>query len=51
MSTAGKMALRSRNALICHAVEIIKVLNPKYIFFENVPEQLKTKILVDGVIL
>jgi len=50
MSTAGKMAFGDpRNALICHAVEIIKVLNPKYIFFENVPEQLKTKILVDGV--
>lgn len=49
MSTAGKMAFGDpRNALICHAVEIINELNPKYIFFENVPEQLKTKILVDG---
>lgn len=49
MSTAGKMAFGDpRNALICHAVEIINALNPKYIFFENVPEQLKTKILVDG---
>ena len=49
MSTAGKMAFGDpRNALICHAVEIIDAINPKYIFFENVPEQLKTKILVDG---
>lgn len=49
MSTAGKMAFGDpRNALICHAVEIINALRPKYIFFENVPEQLKTKILVDG---
>ena len=49
MSTAGKMAFGDpRNALICHAVEIISELNPKYIFFENVPEQLRTKILVDG---
>ena len=50
MSTAGKMAFGDpRNALICHAVEIINKIKPKYIFFENVPEQLKTKILVDGV--
>ena len=49
MSTAGKMAFGDpRNALICHAVDIINEINPKYIFFENVPEQLKTKILVDG---
>lgn len=49
MSTAGKMEFGDpRNALICHAVEIIKQVRPNYIFFENVPEQLKTKILVDG---
>ena len=49
MSTAGKMDKNdSRNALICHAVEIIHNLKPKYIFFENVPEQLKTKINIDG---
>lgn len=49
MSTAGKMDSGDlRNALICHAVDIINALKPKYIFFENVPEQLKTKILVDG---
>lgn len=48
MSTAGKMDKNdSRNALICHAVEIIKNIKPKYIFFENVPEQLKTKINID----
>ncbi|MCF0117826.1 MAG: DNA cytosine methyltransferase [Bacilli bacterium] len=49
MSTAGKMDKNdSRNALICHAVEIIKCVKPKYVFLENVPEQLKTKINIDG---
>ncbi len=49
MSTAGKMDKNdSRNALICHAVEIIKRVKPKYVFFENVPEQLTTKINIDG---
>lgn len=49
MSTAGKMDKNdSRNALICHAVEIIKKVKPKYIFFENVPEQLTTRINIDG---
>lgn len=49
MSTAGKMSIGDpRNALICHAVDIIKTIKPKYIFFENVPKQLTTKILVDG---
>lgn len=49
MSTAGKMDKNdSRNALICHAVDIIKKVNPKYIFFENVPEQLTTRINIDG---
>lgn len=45
MSTAGKQDKNDiRNTLICHAVEIIKNLKPKYVFLENVPEQLITKI-------
>ncbi|MDD3232218.1 MAG: DNA cytosine methyltransferase [Clostridia bacterium] len=45
MSTAGKQDKDDiRNILICHAVEIIKELKPKYVFLENVPEQLITKI-------
>lgn len=46
MSTAGKKKKDDpRNSLICHAVKIIKAVKPKYVFFENVPEQLITKIM------
>ncbi len=49
MSTAGKQDKNDiRNTLICHAVEIIKELKPKYIFLENVPEQLTTSIKYNG---
>ena len=49
MSTAGKQDKNDiRNMLICHAVEIIKEIKPKYIFLENVPEQLITKIKYNG---
>lgn len=52
MSTAGKMdKWDARNILICHAIEIVKEVRPKYVFFENVPQQLSTKILHDGEIL
>lgn len=45
MSTAGKKDNDDpRNALICYAVNIIKAVKPKYVFLENVPEQLITKI-------
>lgn len=45
MSTAGKRENKDpRNLLICYAVNIIKAVKPKYIFLENVPEQLITKI-------
>jgi DNA (cytosine-5)-methyltransferase 1 len=45
MSTAGKMLKNdSRNLLITHAIDIIRELKPKFVFLENVPEQLKTKI-------
>lgn len=45
MSSAGKKEKGdSRNQLITYAVDMIKKINPKYIFLENVPELLKTKI-------
>lgn len=45
MSTAGKKDKNDiRNLLIKDAVKIIKEVNPKYVFFENVPEQLNTFI-------
>ena len=34
----------ARNFLICDAVEIIKRVNPEYVFFENVPQQLDAVI-------
>ncbi len=45
MSTAGKKDKDDiRNLLIKDAVKIIKCVKPKFIFFENVPEQLNTYI-------
>ena len=45
MSTAGKKDKNdTRNLLIKDAVKIIKCVKPKFIFFENVPEQLNTYI-------
>lgn len=38
----------NRNLLICHAIEIIKKVKPKYIFIENVPEQLNTLIFYNN---
>lgn len=49
MSTAGKKNNEDpRNRLICEAVEIIKKIKPRYVFIENVPEQLVTKIHFQG---
>lgn len=46
MSTAGKQEKNDvRNTLIKHAIDIIKEVKPKFVFLENVPEQLKTKII------
>ena len=51
MSTAGKMnKYDPRNYLITNTIDIINKIKPKYIFLENVPEQLKTKIKVDNKI-
>lgn len=49
MSTAGKKEVGDvRNALITYAVAAIKSLSPEYVFLENVPEQLTTKIQYNG---
>lgn len=49
MSTAGKMNRWDvRNTLICHAIEVVKNIKPKYVFLENVPQQLTTKIIYEG---
>lgn len=46
MSTAGKQKKNDvRNTLIKHAIDIIKEVKPKFVFLENVPEQLNTKII------
>lgn len=52
MSTAGKKEeFDPRNSLICCAVEMINRIKPKYVMLENVPEQLLTRIRVDGELL
>lgn len=52
MSTAGKMDKWDvRNTLVCHAIDIVKAIKPKYVFLENVPQQLSTKIKYDGKIM
>lgn len=45
MSLAGKKEKNDlRNYLICPTIEIIQKIKPKYIFLENVPQQLTTMI-------
>lgn len=52
MSIAGKMdEYDERNQLISYAIDIIKELKPKYVFLENVPQLLTTKIKVDQNIM
>ena len=53
MSVAGNLnPLDKRNQLISYAIEVIKEIKPKFIFLENVPAQLTTKIQYkDKVIL
>lgn len=48
MSSAGLMKKDDpRNRLIMHVVDAIKLLNPKFIIIENVPEILLTEIKID----
>lgn len=52
MSLAGKMdKMDPRNQLIFYAIKIIKEIKPKYIFLENVPQLLKTKIKINNEIM
>lgn len=48
MSTVGQqLADDERNKLICQVVEAVKLINPKYVFVENVPAFFNTKINVN----
>lgn len=50
MSTVGKQNPKDeRNNLIFYAIKAIKKIKPKYVLIENVPQQLKTNIFVNGV--
>lgn len=52
MSTAGKMDKWDvRNTLVCHAIDVVKRIKPKYVFLENVPQQLKTKIRYNNQVM
>lgn len=52
MSTAGKMDKWDvRNTLVCHAIDVVKRIKPKYVFLENVPQQLKTKIMYNNQVM
>lgn len=45
MSEAGlRLEFDPRNQLISYAVDVIKRVKPKFVFMENVPKQLTTKI-------
>lgn len=45
MSEAGlRLEFDPRNQLVSYAVDVIKRVNPKFVFMENVPKQLTTKI-------
>lgn len=49
VSRAGKKAKNDkRNYLILPVIDMIKELQPKYVFIENVPQFIETKILIDG---
>lgn len=52
MSEAGlRLEFDPRNQLIFYAVDVIKRIKPKYVFLENVPKQLTTKIRYNDEIL
>lgn len=49
MSTAGQQDENDeRNLLICQVVDIVKKINPKYVFVENVPLFFSTEIEIKG---
>ena len=52
MSEAGlRLEFDPRNQLIFYAVDVIKRIKPKYVFLENVPKQLTTKIRYNNEVL
>ena len=52
MSVAGsRNDFDERNQLIYYAIDVIKRVKPQFILLENVPRQLKTKIIIDNKIL
>lgn len=52
MSEAGlRLEFDQRNQLIFYAIDVIKRVNPKFVFLENVPKQLTTKIELNGEIM
>lgn len=47
MSEAGKRnVFDERNQLIYHTIDVIKRIRPDYVFIENVPKMLTTKIII-----
>lgn len=52
MSEAGlRLEFDPRNQLVSYAIDVIKRVKPKYVFMENVPKQLTTKIKLGDEIL
>lgn len=52
MSVAGKRdVFDERNNLITHTLDIIKEILPKFVFIENVPTILKTKIQLENEVI
>lgn len=52
MSVAGsRNEFDERNQLIYYAIDVIKNVMPKFVFLENVPRQLQTKVVIDEEVL
>lgn len=52
MSDAGlRLEFDPRNQLIYYALDVIKKVKPKFVLLENVPQQLKTKIIINDRIM
>jgi len=52
MSEAGlRLKYDARNQLIYYAIDVIKRVMPRFVLLENVPQQLKTKIVLDNEVI
>ena len=50
MSLAGNLDPNDpRNTLVYYAIDVIKRVKPKFVLLENIPQQLNTIVLIDGV--